>query len=157
MKLCEIFKNNGTYAGVRFSEDTKNKIKKFIEDNNIINPVDINTLHTTLLYSKKYLPKYKSMGEIYPPWIGKPEKLKIWENYEKTKNILVLIFKCKELSKRHNYLMKEHKATYDFPQYISHITLSYDIGDLNIDNLYNINNYLKQIEIIHEYKETLSP
>lgn len=155
MKIFEILKPEGTYAGVRFSEDTKNSIKQFIKDNEIKNPVDIYTLHATLLFSRKYLPNYKAFGEINPPWLGEPGKLQIWDNKDKTKKVLVLSLKCKELTKRHHYLMKLHKAKYDYPQYNPHITISYDCGDLDIEKLFKIDNYLKEIEIIKEYKESL--
>jgi len=43
---------------------------------------------------------------------------------------LVLKVESDWLLKRHDYLMVVHDAIYDYPEYIPHITLSYDIGDM---------------------------
>jgi hypothetical protein len=67
----------------------------------------------------------------------------------------VLKYDCKDLNKRHKELMDEHKATYDFPKYEPHVTLSYDIGDLDIKQLPDIKELLPVINVIHEYGEDL--
>jgi hypothetical protein len=46
----------------------------------------------------------------------------------------------------------EKGATYDFPDYKCHITLSYDIGDLTVDDLHKPD---FPIILDHEYKEDL--
>jgi 2'-5' RNA ligase len=51
--------------------------------------------------------------------------------------------------------MKKHDATYDFPEYKPHITLSYDIGDLDEKNLPDIGKYVDEIGIDEEYGEDL--
>lgn len=139
--------NKGTYAGVRFSEDSVNKIMKIVEG--LPNPISKEDVHTTLLYSRKYLPNYEPLGDIKE--IAKVNGFKIFETQD-NKRALVLTLDCPFLINRHNELMKEHKATYDFPEYIPHITLSYDIEDRQIEDI----NFKETLELNQEYKEDLN-
>lgn len=168
MKLFELMETSpdsstdkrGTYAAVKFSEATIDAVLKYIKDNEIPNSVAGSKLHTTLLYSRKYCPDYKAQGEINPPWIGVPQGFDVWQTQgklrnEPKKNCLVVKFKCPELTARHKELMKEHDASYDFPDYTPHITLSYDIGDMNPDDLPDVKEAIGDIEIVTEYGEDL--
>ena len=130
MLLKEIAnQNTGTYAGVRFDNDTVAALRQYIEDNNIPNPVD--DFHTTLLYSRKQLPKYQPI-QYDAPYKGTPTKAgRLGENG----TAVVVMFDSPELSSRHEELMGEHGATYDYDEYIPHVTLSYDAPDLDVDGL----------------------
>ncbi len=158
MRIFEVEqKEKGTYAGVYFSEETKNAIMKFIKDNNIPNAPKRDLLHCTLLYSKKHCPDYKAQGKIDPPMTGTPDGYTIWksqpdDNGNKT-NCLILKFTCQELTDRHNYLMKTHDATFDYDTYKTHVTLSYDVGDLKTKDLPQFEG---QLEIVEEYHEELN-
>lgn len=148
---------DGTYAAVRFSERTKNAIEQYQQDNNIANSTPRDQLHATLLYSRKYLPNYQAPGDYQQPMKGETEQLELWhtqpdENGE-TSNCLVLRFKCDDLYNRHHQLMDQHQATYDFPEYIPHITFSYDVGDIDVEQLPP---YEGPIDITHEYQEKLT-
>ena len=141
----------GTYAGVHFSESTKKAIEKYIKDNNIPNGVPKDKLHTTVLYSRKYCPDYVPCGKINPPLKGTPKDFDVWPAQDGN-NCLVLEFVCPALVARHNELMKEHQATHDFPEYKTHLTLSYNLGDVDIHDLPP---FTAPIEIIEEYGEDL--
>lgn len=150
----------GTYAAVKFDKATVDAIQDYIDENQLPNPVAPAKMHTTVLYSRKYCPKYKAQGEILPHWTGKPIGFEVWESQgklrdEPTKRCLVLRYECDALSDRHKELMKEHDATYDFPDYKPHITLSYDIGDIDEDELPDISKFLSKITIVEEYGEDL--
>jgi len=160
MRLIELTesKKRGTYAAVRFSDDTVKRIKTFIEENEIPNPISANKLHTTVLYSRKYCPDYKAAGTYDTPLVGKPKKFDLWKSQPdedgNRSNCLVLAYDCPELVKRHKSLMDEHKATFDFDQYRPHVTLSYDAGaDFDVNKLkpQDVGN----IEITKEYMEDL--
>lgn len=159
MKLTEVTQEKkGTYAAVRFSEKTKNQIKKYISDNNIPNAINPSKLHTTLLYSRKHIPGYTPVGKYDKSMIGKPGKFDVWKSSNEdgsSTNCLVVEYKCKDLEDRHNELMKKYNATYDFPTYKTHITLSYDIGDMDIKDLSDFSDTVPEIEIISEYGEDL--
>jgi len=150
----------GTYAAVKFDKATVDALQDYIHENNIPNGVAPGKMHTTLLYSRKYCPDYTAQGKISPPWIGTPSELDVWPTKGKNrdepeKRCLVLKYKCTELSDRHKSLMDEHNASYDFPDYLPHITLSYDIGDLDEKELPDVTKFLGEIKIVDEYGEDL--
>ena len=156
MKLQDLFEdqNPGTYAAIRFSRKTTSQLAKYIKDNDIPNAVNTSKMHCTLLYSRKPCPDYVAQGNLSPAWIGTPVGLDVWESKgdpEKVARCLVLEFECKELDDRHAELMKEHKATHDFPDYKTHVTLSYDIGDMDESKLPDITKAVDELKIISEY------
>lgn len=164
MKVQELFEKQeptkGTYAAVKFDKSTTDALAKYISDNKIPNPIKTEKMHCTVLYSRKYCPDYEPLGEIDPPWIGKPDKLEVWESKGKLRDeaptrCLVMKFTCEELNARHKELMDEHDATYDFPEYKTHITLSYDIGDMDEDELPSIKDAIDEIKVVSEYGEDL--
>lgn len=159
--LNEIVRDKpGTYAGLRFSNKSINKFNKLIDRFDIPNKVGDDIFHSTLLFSRKHLPKFKALGKLKNKMIGIPNTCEIWNTSgDKPKQALVLKFGCKEQIHRHKELMDLHKGTYDFPNYIPHVTLSYNVGeDFDLDEL---NKYIKdnrdklELEIDSEYQEEL--
>jgi hypothetical protein len=163
MLLKEITKKNesklpGTYAGMKFTKPTIKFINDLIDKFEIKNRTKESELHTTILFSRKHLPDYKSLGDLEEPLIGKSIKCEIWPTSDdEPMNALVLIFKCEELLARHTKLMSDHNAEYDYDEYKPHLTLSYDCGK-DFD-LKNINTFIKEnpfdIEMNNEYQEDL--
>jgi hypothetical protein len=157
MKLDDLKKSftQGTYAGVKFSDDTAEKLRKFAHDYGIPKPLKKEKLHTTLLYSRKYLPNYEAAGKYDQPMIA---AFKGWDMFltrpmkgEATR-ALVLKLDCVDLWNRWSFLMNEHQATYDFLDYIPHVTLSYDIGEFDYQRLPVFDD---TIEIVEEYMSKL--
>lgn len=166
MKLTDLIEQSqpnegrGTYAAVKFDQDTLNLITKYIKDNNIPNGVPETKIHCTLLYSRKFCPEYEPLGMLKNPLTGTPTRLDVWNSKPKTdgsdpSKCLVIEFNSPELVERHNALMKEHDATYDFPDYKTHITLSYDIGDVEVSDLTNVVEAIPKLTIVEEYGEDL--
>lgn len=153
MKLSEITQNEnnlpGSYAGVRFDKRTVKALEKYINDNEIPNPND--NWHTTLLYSRKHLPHYQPQEKYKPALTGVPQALEVWPT-QSGKNCLVINYSCPPLYQRHHKLMAQHGATYDFDEYKPHVTLSYDIGDMDIDKLPA---FKRKLKIVGEYYEDL--
>lgn len=136
----------GTYAGLRFSEESKDKIMKLCEF--VPNSISRDDIHCTLLYSRKHLPNYIAKGSINET--AKVNGYKIFETQDGSR-ALVLTLESDFIINRFNELMKTHDATYDYDEYIPHITISYDIGDFGIDSL----NFNESLDIIEEYKKDL--
>jgi len=165
MKLKDLIneekETKGTYAGVLLSQDDEDKIISIVKEMGIPNPIPRKDIHITLLYSRKVLPDYKP-NENLDIW-AYPTEFHIF-NGGNGKDILVLKIDSPDLVKRHKELMKEHEATYDFPEYIPHITLSYDLEDyLNTedDRLKAINEKFKSLlpkefHLVREYVEDLN-
>jgi len=157
MKLKTLLEQKqpaGNYVAVSFGADTVDEIKSFMDANDIPNQVTPSKLHTTVIYSKKYDKSVKGQGDIDPPWIGKPDHLEVWESKDKDTKCLVLVYGCTQLENRHKYLMSHHDLTYDFDEYIPHITLSYDIGDITPQDLPSPKT-IGNISIVKEYAEEL--
>lgn len=171
MKLSEIINKQklieeskkGTYVGVHFDSDTVKRIKEFAVDNKI--SLQQHKLHTTVLYSLKYLPNCKSLGKLNTPLIGRPKKFSVVETSfpgdqdqppnesGKIEYSLVLQYDSPELVARNKELKKEHSATHHFDPYKPHITLSYDVGDINVSKLNSKD--IGNINIVLEYGKDL--
>lgn len=115
--------NTGSYMGIKFNIKTQQEIKNWCNEFKISNPVSGNNLHTTIMYSRKYVDvkSTKYMLSIDP----KTYSLDIFGN-----NILVLKYKSLFLKNKWKDLIKLG-ATYDFDEYKIHMTLSYKFyGDI---------------------------
>jgi hypothetical protein len=148
-------KKRGTYVGVHFSKETNERIEKFIKDHDIPNPLNTDKLHTTIIYSRKYLPTFKADGELDPSWKGKPKQFEIFQSQDGS-NCLVVLYDCKKAVERHEYIMKEYEATYDYPEFKTHFTLSYNVGELKAEDLDKFIDELGTIEVVKEYAEELN-
>lgn len=151
-ELAKTEEKTGSYAGVRFNKATTDAVVRYCKDNKIENPVKADDVHTTLLYSKKYCPDYEPAGKLKAPMIGKPTEFHIWESRDSKSRYLVLQYTCPDLLKRHNELMDEHDATYDFPEFKAHITFSDDAGDVDVKTLPK---FKHELVITEEYGEDL--
>ena len=135
MRIDEIYKlleapEDGTFAGVRFDNASADKLRNFTHDNNIPNPVPIEDFHSTLLFSHNPIPNYQPHGKLRTPLTAEPNDVKIWG--EDDEKCLVVTLNCPKLVARHEQLMKQHpEATWDHPEYIPHVTLSYNVGDFD--------------------------
>jgi hypothetical protein len=134
--LAESVGKKPRFVAASVDDDTRSKIATFIVANGIPNPIPTEELHTTILYSRQPTddPKLKSSCR----YIGKAVGFEVWDT--KTENsksgkALVMRVKCSDLEGRHKKLMKELGASYDFPEYKTHITLSYDCGDVDPNKL----------------------
>lgn len=149
----------GTYVGVRFDDSTIDALQQYVKQSKLPNGLNRNGMHTTVLYSRKFCPNYEPMGEITPPFVGTPTELEVWPSQPdddgNVTNCLVMKYDCPDLVDRHNHLMGVHGATYDFDEYKPHVTLSYDIGDIKVEELPNIKQVIKKVNIIKEYGEDL--
>lgn len=150
--LLESNKKLGTYAGWRYSEKSLNEIQELQDVLDLPNQTPRKDIHSTLLYSKKHLPNYKALGKTSIK--ATMQKLHVFDTFDK-KRALVLFLDSPDMIKRHRELMKEHDATYDYPEYIPHITLSYDIGDIEIPDV-KVLKGMSELNANEEYQEELN-
>lgn len=146
----------GTYAGVRFDENTIEALKELQKRLKVPEPLDGDDFHSTLLYSRRLCPEYVALGDLSPVITSDDTTftLEIWPSSSGEKNVLVLQYECSWLQERHAALMEQHKATWDFPNYIPHITLSYNVGDWKPKD-FSVSMKDKPIIITNEYQEEL--
>lgn len=119
------------YVDVRPDEATKRALAALQKSANIPNPYSVDKMHCTLLHSKKACDK---------PFVNKKStyqaSFKSYDFFENDgKQCLVLKLDSPDLEARHKRLMKETGGSYDFPQYLPHITLSYDAGGVDLKTL----------------------
>lgn len=112
------------------------------------------------MYSRKYLPDYTPLGEYAIPYYGIPTEFDIWISNSDdgpATNCLVLKYDCQSLIDRHRYLMGKHGASYDYDDYIPHVTLSYNIGDnFDLSKLSDIKKDIPVLVITQEYGQDLN-
>ena len=147
---------NGTYAAVKFSENTIKNLVQIQTQLGVPNKVPAQKLHSTVCYSRKHLPTFEQLGAINPPWESSINTylLEVWDT-EGGQNALVLKYICGPLTNRHVEINREYGATYDYPEYIPHITLSYDVGDWRPSNPVVQFKDNSKIEIVEEYSSEL--
>ncbi len=122
----------GLYVAVKYNQSAGDDLLDFIKKYNIPSTLKAEDFHTTIIYSRKFadikeLDDDMEDSEI----IAKPTELHVFETFD-NKRALVIKLDCPYLDERHKYLMQKYNLTYDYEEYIPHITLSYDIGDLEI-------------------------
>ena len=140
--------NKGTYVAVKFSEKTLDMIQDLQKELRLLDPVPRDKLHSTICYSRKFV-NYKP--ETNRKLIGYTKALDVFEH--NGKRALVLLLDSDYLHSRHEYA-NALGATYDFPDYKPHVTLSYDLGAQSIDYT-NFDVGGNQLEMAHEYVEDL--
>ena len=120
------------YVAMRPEESAKNDIARIVKQSKIPNPHDKTQYHCTLIYSRQ--PCKEPQPDRKLKISVQPEKWEVFETRD-GKRCLVLKLDSSMLQVRHKQLMKQLSASYDFPSYKPHITVSYDIGDLDITDI----------------------
>lgn len=128
------------YGAVRFCERTTDSVFSWIDSNNIPNPVNRTDLHCTVLYSETPCPTYVPRGLLLPQWVASPLSLEAWPTRIRLLNgmptrCLVLLVDSEDINNHHSTLRRLHSTRHDFPTFQPHVTLSYDIGELDISRL----------------------
>lgn len=149
-------KPDGTFVGVKISKESKDALISASKKMKVPNIIDKDKIHITLIYSRKHLPKFEAKGKLEKPIIVSVDKLDIFPAQEGDSKALIVKLDAPDLVKRHKEIMKEEGATYDFPKYIPHITLSYDVGDFDA-KAEKITDYMSNsnLEIVEEYAQDL--
>lgn len=149
MTFRELFENKkGTYVGIQWPKEVAETILETANEYNVPNLLDPSEIHTTVIYSRvgfNHTPsdedfKFSTVG----PNNSRKSMIEVFES--QGKRILVIKLYSKQIIYRHNEIMtKNPTATYDFPEFIPHITLSYDIGDYDISN-FDYEQYSERLE-----------
>lgn len=135
--------SNGTYVAVKFSADTLLRLESLQKSIKLSNPLPLEELHSTVCYSRNPIYVVPKVGNKIIAVHGFVENLKT-----KNGNAVILRLDSPYLVERHEQL-KRLGATHDFPDYLPHISLSYDDEILNPFRLDIL------IEMTHEYVEEL--
>lgn len=141
----------GVFIGLKVSKEDFLKIKKFQEGIELSNPVKEEDIHCTLFATKDNF-DYCNQLNYLPLEISNLKIGKI--KTQKGIDCLALFFDSEVLQNRHNDIKKEYQVEPFYPDLKLHITLSYDCGQIEIENI-NLENYMKHIKIDYEYVHEL--
>ena len=155
MKLNELVlqQPRGTYFGIKPSANTLKHLLEFIYDYKIPEPIHPDRIHATVIYSRNFCGA-APLGRIEPPWQGKFVQYNLFPrnvDEEPTPMCLVMEFECPELVQRH-YDLRKRGASHDFPEFKPHMTLTYNVGDFDHNQLPE---YDGPHEFDYEYSEPL--
>ena len=143
----------GLYIAVKYNQSAGDNLLDFIKKYNIPSTMKSEDFHTTLIYSRKFADIQELEDDLGDSEIvAKPTELHVFETFDK-KRALVIKLDCSYLKERHKYLMQKYNLTYDYDEYIPHITLSYDIGEMEIPKDVK---FPKFFRIQAEYQEDLN-
>jgi hypothetical protein len=120
----------GLYVCVKFKPETIDQIVGFQKANGIPNPVEANDLHSTIVYSRKriiWTPNTRINLRVNTD----SSLLETWDTGS-DKKCLVWHYNSPYQHRRFNEAIAAG-ATYDFPEYKCHITLSYDCDDFALN------------------------
>lgn len=123
------YEESKTYCCAIFDSQTNKKLKQYCQKYNIPNiPSDF---HSTIIYSRVNVDfePLEFVGVTIPSYNTGVSKWKTEKSW-----IIVLTLNSKWLHYRFREA-KELGATWDFPEYAPHITLSYDAYDYDIKKL----------------------
>ena len=141
--------DEGTFVAWTVDDETDECLNEWLDDNGFPR-LDID-FHSTIAYSRRKVLPDIAKGDIEPIEVEDFEFDFLGEEH----NVLVLRFDCEEMKERHEFLKSEHGATHDFPTYKSHVTLCYDVNE--IDD-FDIDSYdLPDCNLVfdHEYQEPI--
>lgn len=153
MRASEISSTaQSTYCAIQFTEQSSQDIVDFASSHDVPNVIDVEKVHCTVLYSKKPISGFVALGDKVPQYEIAFSRYDVFRDRKSGNNSLVMVLDCDELIEHHTEYMDQYGASWDFPTYIPHITLSYDIGDFDVSKLPP---YDGDIIADHEYAEPL--
>lgn len=119
----------GTFVGAQLTKESEQQLAQWMEEKGIQNPTPVGDIHCTIVISKTEPIEYAP--EMFDPEIEiDPDSYQI-AKFGPEKNVLVLKFRSPELERRHRIMRKRYGMSWDFDEYIPHVTLSYYGGDLD--------------------------
>ncbi len=129
LKILEKNYPDGVYISVEVSEETKKNIHGYM-DKHLHGFKKHDDIHCTIIYSNKPMDVNIKTEEYTTE--ATFEKFSL---FGEEKNTLVMEINCPKLQERNKELMKEYGFVSDFPEYLTHVTLSYDASNVTVSKL----------------------
>lgn len=158
MKIIDILREEkdeaGVYISIKPTVASAQDIEDFLTEHNIPMPVPQDKLHVTILSSVNPVPGLAfSSSKIEPPVVTQLGEYKVYESPpSEEKNgtrCLVVQLDSPQINEMHQHYLDTYDAEHLYGEFQAHITLSYDIGDMMIDQLPQIKNELTQVAFDH--------
>lgn len=125
--LFESANPGGTYSSLLVNKDSAEELFAFCAGLGIDNLVDPSEYHCTVIYSRHPCPDAAN-EDFNLPCKAIPTGFKILGTDTK---VLVLEIYCPNAVRLHELFKEKYNATHDYPEYVSHITVSGEFdGDI---------------------------
>jgi 2'-5' RNA ligase len=122
-------KSKGTYASLDLSKKSQKSLLNWLTKQDLPNLVDPEEYHCTIIYSRKAIPEI-AKWEIKLPMPVKAIGWKIFPTQD-GKKCLVLEVQNSKMNDIHFKAEEELGATWDYPEFIPHITVCLDYKEEN--------------------------
>lgn len=131
-ELRESLNKTGTYASVKLSQQSKTALFDYVKFLGIPNTIDPNEYHATVIYSRKEIPRaydYNNfeVSQSEHRLLATAKEWKVFPSKEMG-HCLVLALDFPSAVDYHNHFM-DMGATYDYLEYIPHITIATNYTD----------------------------
>ncbi len=120
---------NGVYISVKLSEETENYVKEY-QRKYLKNQKINKELHCTLIYSQK-----PQVDEIIPSSYKAIGTFQEFNFFGPDNNTLVVEINSQDLRRRNEELVEKYGFISDFDEYKSHVTLSYEVENVDLNSL----------------------
>jgi hypothetical protein len=134
----------GTYVAITYDNMCTKRLIDLCVMMDLPNIVRQEKIHTTLIYSTNYADNVLVNSEC--SYVAIIDELDIFTSDSGIK-CLVARLNCPHMNARHKELMNTYNFNHGFPEYIPHITLSYDIEDW--DKFDYFNEYIKNTKLMY--------
>lgn len=133
-KSKEKYHPDGTYVSAELDPKFQDAIFKWAQDNDIPNLADPKQYHATIAYSRKGIPEVKEKDFNLPI----TATISGWHIFptQTGGRCLVAELQSSELTSHFKDIMDNYGATYDYPDYKPHLTVSYDYGSDEVPKSY---------------------
>lgn len=135
MKSFKTFMDHsqGTYINLKLDDESKTKLFAFVKTLDIFSPLQPDTYHVTITYSRKPCPDAEQYQFLLPVTC----KAKEWKLFDTQKGgkCLVLVLDSPELVQMHNDIKQAYGATHDYPDYHPHVTICYNYEKDNVPSI----------------------
>jgi 2'-5' RNA ligase len=151
-------RENGTYVAVNFSKESRKELSRSLKNMGIPNRHPSDKYHCTVMYSNNPLHEWEEENQepiqFDPPKKFKVTEFEIFETRSDT-NALVLRGECDYLNERYEMILNDHNADYSYDEYKPHVTVSYDCGNIDVEEL-DMSEVPEYLDIVEEYTEPVN-
>ena len=148
--------NKGVYVAVKPTEQSITELNLLIKKHDIPNVIDRNKLHLTIVFSRLYDDILVNKENIYEATV---EQFRVF-NTRGGNSSLVIEMKSKAIVSRHMYFKKKYNLTYEFGEFIPHMTLAYNLNPgfdcsklpINRIKLFFHGEYVEDLDLEWQYK-----
>lgn len=125
MKFTDLHHANGTYISLIPDAESCTQLEHLQEMYSVPNRLSKDKFHMTLIYSKVPCPATENLSETFTPITAQIQRLSFLPS-QTGNQCLVADIESDDAHLLHHSIRENFGASHDYPEYLPHITLSYD-------------------------------